>query len=81
MNTLRVYGKKNGEEKMIFSTLADTPASIRRAKKTAKLIGTEEMKQRFIVGQCIVGKIAANIFYSPAWLLKGVKFLAVKFIK
>lgn len=36
MNTLRVYGKKNNEEKMIFSTLADTPASIKRAKKTAK---------------------------------------------
>ena len=33
MNTLRVYGKKNDEEKMIFSTLADTPASIRRAKQ------------------------------------------------
>lgn len=48
---------------------------------TAKLIGAEEMKQRFIDGQCVVGKIAANIFYSPAWLLKGVKFLAIKFIK
>ena len=48
---------------------------------TAKLIGAEEMKQRFIDGQCVVGKIAANIFYAPAWLLKGVKFLAVNLIK
>lgn len=44
MNTLRVYGKKNGEEKMIFSTLADTPASIRRAKQTAKQHGYEITK-------------------------------------
>lgn len=48
---------------------------------TAKLIGAKEMKHRFIDGQCIVGKITANLFYLPAWLLKGVKFLAVKLIK
>lgn len=35
MNTLRVYGEKNGMEKVIFSMLAENPASIERAKRTA----------------------------------------------
>jgi hypothetical protein len=41
---------------------------------TAKLMNAKEMKEDFIDGQCIVGKIAANIFYLPAWVLKGLKF-------
>lgn len=40
---------------------------------TAKLMNAKEMKKEFIDGQCIVGKIAANIFYIPAWVLKGLK--------
>lgn len=40
---------------------------------TAKLMSAECMKRSFIDGQCIVGKICANIFYAPAWLLKGIK--------
>lgn len=36
MNTLRVYGKRNdNEEKLIINDLANTPACIARAKKTA----------------------------------------------
>lgn len=48
---------------------------------TSKMMSGKEMKEHFIDNQCVVGKIAANIFYSPAWLLKGMKFIAVKFIK
>lgn len=40
---------------------------------TAKKMTAIEMKENFIDGQCVVGKIFANIFYSPAWLLKGIK--------
>lgn len=40
---------------------------------TAKVMNVKEMKEEFITGQCLVGKIAANIFYAPAWLLKALK--------
>lgn len=40
---------------------------------TSKVMNTKEMKEEFIDGQCLVGKIAANIFYTPAWLLKALK--------
>lgn len=40
---------------------------------TAKLMSAKCMKRSFIDGQCMVGKICTNIFYAPAWLLKGVK--------
>ena len=39
------------------------------------------MTAKFITGQNVVGKIATNIFYAPAWVLKGLKFLAIKLIK
>lgn len=46
---------------------------------TTKLMTTSDMKKHFITGQCIVGIIAANIFYAPAWMLKGIK-IAVNFL-
>ena len=42
---------------------------------TAKVMSAKEMKEEFITGQCLVGKIAANIFYAPAWLLKALKVI------
>lgn len=47
----------------------------------SKRMTANEMAGKFIVGQNVVGKITTNIFYSPAWLLKGIKFLAVNLIK
>lgn len=47
----------------------------------SKRMTAKEMTGKFITGQNLVGKIATNIFYSPAWLLKGIKFLAVNLIK
>lgn len=44
-------------------------------------LGVKDMKMKFIDGQNVVGKIATNIFYAPAWILKGLKFLAVNLIK
>lgn len=41
MRTLRIYGKKNGEEKLIFRMLADTPSAIKTAKRNAALHGYE----------------------------------------
>lgn len=40
---------------------------------TAKKMSAMRMKQEFVDGQCLVGKIFANIFYAPAWFLKGIK--------
>ena len=48
---------------------------------TAKMMTAREMKKEFIDGQCQVGRILANIFYLPAWLLKGIRFVVVAAIK
>lgn len=48
---------------------------------TSAMYSPEDMKKKFIDGQCNVGRIAAAIFYSPAWALKGIKFLFNKGIK
>ena len=47
----------------------------------SKRMSAKEMAGKFIASQNVVGRIATNIFYSPAWLLKGIKFLAVNLIK
>jgi len=39
----------------------------------AKRMSAKSMKREFVEGQCFVGKVFANIFYAPAWLLKGIK--------
>lgn len=33
----------------------------------------EKMREDFVKNQCLVGKICANIFYAPAWVLKMLK--------
>lgn len=48
---------------------------------TAKMYNAKEMRQEFINGQCLVGKIFANIFYAPAWLFKVVRLVVVATIK
>lgn len=48
---------------------------------TAKLYSAREMKCDFIDGQCVVGKVFANIFYLPAWVLKGLRYVIVTVIK
>lgn len=48
---------------------------------TSKMLTAKEMKSRFIDGQCIIGRIAANAFYSIAWLLKGLKFIIINTVK
>lgn len=41
----------------------------------------KEMREDLIDGQCAVGRIFANIFYAPAWLLKGIRFIVIRTIK
>ena len=41
----------------------------------AHTMSAVEMRDEFVTGQCTVGRIVANVFYSPAWLLKVVKVL------
>lgn len=47
----------------------------------AKFLTVKEMQHKFVDGQCIVGKIAANAFYSIAWLLKGLRFIVINTVK
>ena len=42
---------------------------------TAAKFSARQMKEHFIDGNCIVGRIAAGIFYAPAWLIKAGKFI------
>ena len=48
---------------------------------TAKKYNAKEMRDEFIVGQCTVGAIFANLFYAPAWALKLLKGVIVAVIK
>lgn len=41
----------------------------------AKKMNAKEMKREFVDGQCTVGRVFANIFYAPAWFLKGLRFI------
>lgn len=59
--------------KILFIALVCLYAAINIV--TAKVMNAKEMKEEFITGQCLVGKIAANIFYAPAWLLKALKVI------
>lgn len=47
----------------------------------ANFFDAGEMKRRFVAGQCIVGRVFANIFYAPAWALKCLRFIVVLAIK
>lgn len=47
---------------------------------TALKFSAKQMKEHFIDGNCIVGRIAAAIFYAPAWAIKGVKFIVLYFV-
>lgn len=48
---------------------------------TAKRMSAKHMHEEFIEGQCMVGKICANILYAPAWLLKGIRVLVLATIR
>lgn len=39
----------------------------------SKLYSAKEMKAMLITGQNLVGMIFSNVFYAPAWLLKGLR--------
>ena len=47
----------------------------------ANVLTKDEMIRRFITGQNIVGMLVSNIFYSPDWLLKLIRYIVIKFIK
>ena len=44
---------------------------------TAIKLPAHEMKRRYITGQCVVGRIAAGIFYAPALAIKGIIFVVL----
>lgn len=37
-------------------------------------LSTQEMRKRFVRGQNLVGAIFTNVFYAPAWILKGIRY-------
>lgn len=48
---------------------------------TIKMMSAKQMHEEFVAGQCLVGKICANIFYAPAWFFKGLRFVVLCAIK
>lgn len=48
---------------------------------TAYHYSSKEMRKSFVEGQCLVGKISANAFYSLAWALKGLRFAVLSTVK
>lgn len=48
---------------------------------TIRVMSAKEMRDKFVKGQCFVGKVLANIFYAPAWFFKGLRFVVVATIK
>lgn len=46
-----------------------------------KTMSAKEMYAEFVDGQCVIGKYCANIFYLPAWILKFLRIMVIKFIK
>jgi hypothetical protein len=42
---------------------------------------SKEMKKELVSDQCIIGKIFANIFYAPAWMLKLLRYMVVTVIR
>lgn len=47
----------------------------------ANRYSAKEMYDEIIVGQCPVGKFFANIFYLPAWILKGLRVVILATVK
>lgn len=39
----------------------------------SKLYSAKEMKAMLITGQNLVGMVFSNLFYAPAWFLKGLR--------
>lgn len=48
---------------------------------TIKMMSAKQMHDEFVEGQCLVGKIFANVFYAPAWFFKGLRFVVLCAIK
>ena len=48
---------------------------------TSRMYSAKEMRYQFITDQCLVGMICANIFYAPAWFLKGLRAFVLATIK
>lgn len=48
---------------------------------TSNMMSAKEMRRNFVCGQCMVGMICANIFYAPAWALKGIRAFVLATIK
>lgn len=46
-----------------------------------RVMSAKEMHNEFVKGQCFVGKVFANTFYTPAWFFKGLRFVVVATIK
>ena len=47
----------------------------------SKVYSMRQMKENFVDGQCVVGKVFTNMFYAPAWILKVFRALVLMLIK
>ena len=75
----KLFVLKKGKIKMKIAIIIILCVYVAFNIVTSNMIPAAEMKRRYIDGQCVVGRIAANVFYFPAWLLKGLK-IGVNFL-
>lgn len=47
----------------------------------AATYSVKDMWEDFITAQPTVGKVFANLFYAPAWILKGIRFLICRLVR
>ena len=65
--------------KIIFSIIAILYLAVNIW--TSVCFDPEQMRERYVKGQCNVGKISAAVFYAPAWFTKVFKWAVVRAIK
>lgn len=47
----------------------------------SKMYSAKEMRSMLITGQNAVGMVFSNIFYAPAWLLKGLRRVIIATVR
>ena len=65
--------------KMVFIIMAIIYACFNAM--LAACFNAREMKTDLIDEQCAIGRLFANLFYAPAWILKGIRFVVTRTIK
>ena len=66
---------------LIIITVVCSIAFVASNIYVTKVMSAKEMREEFVEGQCLVGKLFANVFYAPAWIFKGIRLVVLATIK